>query len=226
MFGTRCLNLRVGSGQSSVKLGIRFNREGKRLLNGSATRWLMHWLGLRKPDTQTTVTERACLTRYAKGKRSLVEIGVMHGVSTALLRRSMDFSGTLTAIDPHPRGSLGVSFERLIAMREINKISGGHVTLLRQFSHEAASIWEKGIDFLFVDGDHSWSGIDRDWKDWSRFVLPGGIVVLHDSASVADREDLESVRYTREVILADRRFQTLDTVESMTVLKRVEEGRS
>src|ERR1700733_1962956 len=147
-----------------------------KLVNSSSTRWLMHSLGWRKADTQTTLTERECLARHARNKQSLVEIGVMHGVGTALLRKVMDPSGTLTAIDPPPRGRLGISFERLIALREIHAQSGGKVVLLRQFSYEVAAVWNNDIDFLFVDGDHSWRGIDRDWRDWSRFIAVGGTV--------------------------------------------------
>jgi hypothetical protein len=44
-------------------------------LAGSGTGW-------RPADTQTTADERGCLMKYAVGQRSLVEIGVMHGVNT------------------------------------------------------------------------------------------------------------------------------------------------
>jgi len=194
------------------------------MLNGSASRWLRYRLGWRPADTQTTAYERGCLMKYAAGKRSLVEIGVMHGVNTALLRSVMDPSGTITGIDPHPPGRLGVSFERWIALREVARYPRGRVVLLRGWSHEAVVSWSTPIDFLFVDGDHSWAGIDRDWRGWSRHVVPGGAVALHDSRSVPGRPDLDSVRYTREVILVDPRFRLMDTVESLTVLERMAAG--
>ena len=84
---------------------------------GSAARWLRYRLGLARPDTQVSGAEHACLVRHAAGRRSLVEIGVMHGVTTALLRSVMHPEGTITGIDPHRPGWLGVSFERMIACR-------------------------------------------------------------------------------------------------------------
>ena len=75
-----------------------------RLWNGSAARWLKYRLGIVQADTQTTYAERQCLLRHATGKRSLVEIGVMHGVNTALLRSVMHTDGLITGIDPHPPG--------------------------------------------------------------------------------------------------------------------------
>ena len=47
------------------------------------------------------------------------------------------------------------------------------------------------------------------------------LIALHDSRSVPDRPDHDSVRYTAEVILHDRRFREIDHVNSLTVLERV-----
>ncbi|MBI3466423.1 MAG: class I SAM-dependent methyltransferase [Planctomycetes bacterium] len=186
----------------------------------SAIRWLAHGLRLRGADTQTTQAERACLARHARGKKSLVEIGVMYGANTALLRSVMDPLGTVTGIDPHPNGRLRVSFERWIALRELARRRRGTAQLLRKPSFEAAGDWGTPIDFLFIDGDHSWAGIDRDWRDWSRHVTLGGVVALHDSRSVPGRQDLDSVRYTQTVVLRDSRFREIDAADSLTVLER------
>jgi hypothetical protein len=78
------------------------------------------------------------------------------------------------------------------------------------------------VNFLFVDGDHSYEGIQADWLAWSDAIAPGGIVALHDSRSSHARpiEDAGSVRYTLDVILRDPRFRQIDAVESLTVLER------
>jgi predicted O-methyltransferase YrrM len=145
----------------------------------------------------------------------------MHGASTALLRKAMAADGVLIAIDPHPPGRLGVSFERWIAEREIAKYPRGRVELLRKLSHDAVSGWARTLDFLFIDGDHSWDGIDRDWRGFSPFVEAEGVVLLHDSRSVPGREDPDSVRYTETVIRKDHRFQVIEEVDSLTVLERL-----
>jgi predicted O-methyltransferase YrrM len=191
------------------------------MLNGSAVRWLKHSLGWQVAGTQVTAAEHACLERHATNRRSLVEIGVMHGVTTARLRRVMNDEGAVTGIDPHPPGRLGVSFERWIALREVSRHPRGRAVLLRCRSQEAAENWATPIDFLFIDGDHSWDGIDLDWRCWSGFVEPGGVIALHDSRTIVGRPDLDSVRYTREVILEDPRFREIEFVESVTVLERV-----
>jgi hypothetical protein len=37
------------------------------------------------------------------------------------------------------------------------------------------------VDVLFLDGDHSYEGVAKDWAMYHGLVRPGGIVVFHDS---------------------------------------------
>lgn len=188
--------------------------------NGAPVRYARYRLGLVSADTQTTAAERACLARHAAGRRALVEIGVMHGATTALLRSVMASDGVITGIDRHPPGRLLVSFERLTAQREVARHPRGRAVLLREWSHEAARHWTMPLDFLFVDGDHSWAGLEGDWRDWTPHVVPGGVVALHDSRPMPDRDVLGSVRFTTEIVLNHPGFAVVDTVDSLTVLER------
>jgi cephalosporin hydroxylase len=36
------------------------------------------------------------------------------------------------------------------------------------------------LDFLFIDGDHSWNGVKSDFEMYAPLVRPGGIVAFHD----------------------------------------------
>jgi precorrin-6B methylase 2 len=53
-------------------------------------------------------------------------------------------------------------------------------------SQEVWKDWpeERGIDLLFIDGDHSSTGLQRDIDGWLRFLKPGGYVLFHDYQSV------------------------------------------
>lgn len=39
---------------------------------------------------------------------------------------------------------------------------------------------DRKIDFLFIDGDHRYSGVKRDWKLYSPLVKRNGLIVFHD----------------------------------------------
>ncbi len=42
------------------------------------------------------------------------------------------------------------------------------------------SLFPDGIDFLFLDGDHSYEGIKNDFENYISLVNPGGLVAFHD----------------------------------------------
>jgi hypothetical protein len=69
-----------------------------------------------------------------------------------------------------------------VAHRAVNDINNGRVVWINKFSFEAAMDWVDQIDFLFLDGDHSETGVQRDWDDWNGYVIPGGVVAFHDAA--------------------------------------------
>ena len=191
------------------------------ILNGAAGRWLRYRLGMTSAVSQTTEAERECLSRHARGRHNLVELGVMHGVTTALLRRVMAAAGVVSGIDPHPCGRLGV--ERLTAARGLAMSRRGQARLIRLTSSAAAAGWQSPIDFLFIDADHSWAAIERDWSDWIPHVSTGGIVALHDSHQLAGRDNLDTVRFTEEIVLHDPRVRRLEVVDSHTILERTGE---
>jgi len=185
------------------------------------THYIAWTCGLADAETQTTQAERDCLVRHARGRRRLVEIGVWHGVTTRRLRIAMDPEGTLMAVDPFPAGRLGFSLQRRIAHHEVGQIENGRVSWVRATGAEAAR-GHSPVDFVFIDGDHSEQGLLADWNAWSPLIEEGGVVALHDSRSSNDRliDDAGSVKVTNEVILPDRRFELIDAVDTLTVLKR------
>jgi cephalosporin hydroxylase len=64
---------------------------------------------------------------------------------------------------------------------------GQHIQLLAADSHAEATLkrvrkWLNGrmIDVLFIDGDHSFLGVSRDYEMYSPFVRKGGVIAFHD----------------------------------------------
>lgn len=41
------------------------------------------------------------------------------------------------------------------------------------------------LDFLFIDGDHTYEGVSRDADLWRPLVKPGGLIAYHDPTSCA-----------------------------------------
>lgn len=43
------------------------------------------------------------------------------------------------------------------------------------------------IDFLFIDGDHSYEGVKSDFELYSKILTPSGIIMLHDTDSTYEQ---------------------------------------
>lgn len=51
------------------------------------------------------------------------------------------------------------------------------------------------IDCLFIDGDHTYSGVRQDYEMYRELVAPGGLIAFHDIATVANDCDVSSFYY-------------------------------
>jgi predicted O-methyltransferase YrrM len=188
---------------------------------------LLLWsLGLRAAETQTTADERAALARHAQGRAPIVEIGVWHGVTTAVLRRAMRDGGVLWAVDPFPPGQLGFSLQKPIAEAEVQRVRNGTIRWIRTTGLAAAAEYQREereqVALIFIDGDHSYDGLTGDWFAWKPLVAPGGLVCLHDSRSTPGRdiEGAGSVKATNEIVLKDPDFEPIEQIDSLTVVRK------
>lgn len=182
-------------------------------------RKLVLWrLGFVRIEPWADAGETDRLVAHARGKKRLAEIGVWEGGTTKHLRRAMAPEGVIFAIDPFPVGSLGISYQLPIAHGEVAGVRNGSVIWLRMTSADAARdprVTAAPFDFVFIDGEHSYAGLQRDWELWSPQVA--GVVALHD---VIGDPGQGSVRCARERIFTDPRFQLLETVGGLAILAR------
>lgn len=154
--------------------------------NGQVSRHLSSpvfaFLGLRPVMAQHTREEDELLRQAAAGQTCIVEIGVAEGASAAALRSTMALDGTLYLIDPfHLSRWKPINGMKRTARRAVGAVPRGRVVWIEKFSDDAIPGWSTPIDLLFVDGDHQEEAVARDWKNWSQFVVAGGLVVFHDA---------------------------------------------
>lgn len=193
--------------------------------SGAAFFHLARYLvGLDDADTQTTAKERECLKRFAFERKRIVEIGVYEGVATQLLADAMSIDGDLFAIDPFITGRFGICWGRTIARRQVAKSRDkSRIHFIEAFSHDATSMIEGIFDMIFIDADHSITGITRDWADWSDRVVKGGIIALHDTRIPSHNPNVEhlgSYKYFESHIRHDSRFLIVEQVDSLSILLR------
>jgi predicted O-methyltransferase YrrM len=182
------------------------------------------YLGFSKPHSQSTRDEQDIIARYATGSKCAVEIGVYEGVNTINIASRIDSNGMLYAIDPFFKGKLGICYYERIAKNAVEKNKLSHkIKFIPQLSSVAAQSVPFGIDFIFIDGEHSVEGIKKDWELYSQKVIAGGVMLLHDTRVPAHDpgvSELGSYKYFESVIKADPRFEIIDSVDSLTVLRK------
>ncbi len=174
--------------------------------------------------SQTIEEELRALERYARGARLAMEIGTDQGVSAARIARSLAPDGQLNCVDPWPAADGKVHPCFSICRRHL-RLRGveNRVRFIRGYSGQvAAQMPATDLDFAFIDGDHSRSGIETDWKIVSGRMRPGAVVCLHDSVVPPGEgwRRLDSCGHFEDVIRRDPRFETIEIVHSMAVLRR------
>ncbi len=139
------------------------------------------------------------LAHDGPGSGAIVEIGSFMGLSTCWLALGSKAANRepVTAVD-HFEGSAehqageaaenpilsaeGTTFNRF--QDNVSRMNvASHVEPIRATSADAAAGWTRPIRLLFIDGDHSYDGVTRDFALWARFVVQGGLVALHDVQS-------------------------------------------
>jgi hypothetical protein len=190
----------------------------------NSVHYLKYRLGLAEAVTQTTKAERQVLRELATDRRHLAEIGVFHGVNARNFREVMHPEGTLLAVDPYFRtffGLRGYGWARRIARHETGKCQRGTVHWIEMLGCDAANTPEARailpLDFIFIDGDHTYEGLKGDWEAWSPHIAQGGIAALHDSRG---RNGAGSEVYTNEVILHDDRFEVVASLDFLMCFRR------
>jgi cephalosporin hydroxylase len=181
----------VGGFGRSVLAGMSLRRRARHANTpGEAlelTKAFRAW-GLGIPAHQVTSEVEPFLAMIARERpRTVVEIGSAEGGSLFLWSRAASESATIVSID-HPAGRWGGGrpIQRLPLHRSLAR-KDQRLKLFRRDSHDPSMparlrrFLRKGeVDFLFIDGDHTYEGVRLDYEMYRGFVRTGGFIAFHD----------------------------------------------
>jgi predicted O-methyltransferase YrrM len=135
--------------------------------------------------------------RMADDDLRLVEIGSWVGRSSYVLAKALEGkrSSTLYCIDPFdgsgdktsqslyaslidglPGQSAFQTFENNMRTYGVD----GSITVIADVSHSAVTQFSGDIDFLFIDGNHDYNAVLKDYEQWSPLIKKGGYIAFHD----------------------------------------------
>lgn len=138
--------------------------------------------------------------------RTVVEIGTDQGGSLYTYCQAADPEATIVSIDK-PFGKFGTTVQERVPERVKTYVQGAQsLHRLSRDSHRKSTrrqlnkvLSGRSIDFLMIDGDHSYEGVRRDWELYSPLVSEGGIVAFHDILPHRTATECEVERFWREV---------------------------
>jgi len=162
-----------------------------------------------------------CLGHLNPTKGVIVEIGSWKGKSTICLALGSLTAGgeKIYAVDPHkPLAEEGyiedteAEFRKNISEARVD----GQVVPMVMSSEEAAKDWNKPIRLLWIDGDHRYQEVKRDFLLWEPHVVDGGIIAMHDTIRKKGPK-----RVLWENIFRSDRFQEISIVDNITAARKV-----
>jgi cephalosporin hydroxylase len=138
--------------------------------------------------------------------RVVLEIGTARGGTLFLWTRLAHPEATIFSIDL-PGGMFGGGYPRwkMPTFRAFAR-PGQHTHLLRAnshslqtFEHVKSILAGRCVDFMFIDGDHTYEGVRRDFELYSPLLAPQGMVAFHDIATEEGHDNYGVARFWHEV---------------------------
>ncbi len=122
------------------------------------------------------------LARQGPGAGDMAEIGSFRGRSTLCMAAGLRHRGhdTILAIDPHvyrTEAELRENIEHFEASRYVEPVAAP--------SAAAAVACRRPLRLIFIDGNHEKENVEADVRAWLPHLVPGGLLLLHDSTDLS-----------------------------------------
>jgi len=138
--------------------------------------------------------EVLALQKYAaRATERIIEIGAAYGASSLLFILAKKDLVKVFSIDPFIQDSMG-KFQAsrdgcyknvtraLVASGLDSRVKDW--SLVPDYSYNFIKSFRDPTDVLFIDGDHHYEAVKKDFVDWFPRVKVGGLILFHDSCRV------------------------------------------
>ena len=121
--------------------------------------------------------------------KTVLEVGTANGGTLFLFTRVAAPDAHLISVDL-PGGKFGEGYPVWkIPLYRSFALPQQRINLVRADSHAQSTLDHvrsllkgKPVDFCFIDGDHSYGGVKKDYEMYAPLVRPGGLIAFHDIA--------------------------------------------
>jgi len=117
----------------------------------------------------------------------IMEIGTNRGGTLFLFSKVSSENAAIISVDL-PGGEFGYGYPAWkIPLFKSFASKNQEMHLIRADSHAKETFLQvekilkgKKLDFLFIDGDHTYDGVKKDFEAYSKLVRKGGLIAFHD----------------------------------------------
>lgn len=201
--------------------------------------------------TESQAIELFDLAMSIKDNSVIVEIGSWQGKSSVILAKGIQNkkNAKLFCIDPFDASGDKVSealayhpylqkittnypqrvkypllerFNRNMRINHVEKL----ITILHGFSQDFSRSFSERIDLLFIDGNHDYAAVKRDFEEWSEKLKRGGLLVLHDvefdpfKSPLGNEDQTGPGRVAQELIVNSKDWCNITMVDNMLITTR------
>ncbi|HNZ26112.1 MAG TPA: class I SAM-dependent methyltransferase [Spirochaetota bacterium] len=143
---------------------------------------------INKITTHLTIQEKYLLYKLSSKTTGIfVEIGSYIGASSCFISEGILTSkkqSKLYCIDTWENQAMTEGLKETYNQFISNTKQYKNIIIpIKDFSYNAIKYFIENnikIDFLFIDGDHSYEGVKKDWDLYSPLLKPNSIVLFHD----------------------------------------------
>lgn len=92
-------------------------------------------------------------------------------------------------------------------------------------SEVAARTWATPLSLVFIDGGHSFEAAFNDYNCWSRHIIPGGYLLIHDIFKDPEQGG-QAPYHVYQYAVASGLYKPVSMTKSLGVLQKLECGES
>jgi predicted O-methyltransferase YrrM len=160
---------------------------------------------LRPFQVKSEIAELLTLVQKMRPE-TVLEIGTASGGTLFLFSRVAAPNASMVSIDL-PGGIHGGGYPWWKTILYKSFASGKQEIILKRVdSHSEATLKDvkeilggKMVDFLFIDGDHTYDGVRKDFENYAPLVRKGGLIALHDIVSDLDKLGCKVYQYWDQI---------------------------
>lgn len=145
-----------------------------------------------------------------KSPKYVLEIGTAEGGTLYVWSRYLDSVNKIVSIDIGKAYEKRTKFFSKFSARKKYKFINNY-SQKRNTIDKVKEEMDKGVDFLFIDGDHTYKGVKKDFDLYKGMVNKGGVIAFHDIIETGYSKmgvpklwsEIEDIYRTEEIIRKD-----------------------